>query len=143
GMLAGMAQHEIVDEELDVRDPARVLLEIEAGRAALRQLGPHARAHAYHLVLELRAVDVARQDLAPLGLERVANRLRSRQSAAPEQRLMLEHPGLLALVAPEVLEARDHQARPPVGAEPRVDLVQPARARLDRQEVDQALHEPR
>src|SRR5690606_8547516 len=73
-MLAGMAQHEVVDEELDIREPARILLQVEAVGTALGELRAHPRPHSRDLVLQAGTIDVMGQDLAPLGLERVADR---------------------------------------------------------------------
>src|SRR5690606_9214157 len=124
-------------------DSARVLLQVEAPGTAERQLRTHPRPHLRDLVLQPVAGDVMDEDLAPLGLERGADRAGARERAAEEERLMLVDPCLVALVAAKVVEARDHEAGAAARPEPRIDLVEPPGARLDRQEMDQALHEAR
>src|SRR5690606_34048739 len=82
-------------------------------------------------------------NLPPLDLERGADRPGPGERTAAQQRLVLPDPRLVALVAAEVIEARDHEAGAPARPQPRIDLVQAPGARLDRQEVDQALDQAR
>src|SRR5216110_1891965 len=56
---------------------------------------------------------------------------------------MLPDPGFGLLVAAETVKARHEETGAPARPQPRVDLVQLARARLNREIVNQALHEPR
>ena len=68
-------------------------------------------------------------------------RARARERAAAQQRLVLPYPRVLRLIVPKPFEARHEQPGSAARPQARVDLVQSPRARLNRQEVNQALHE--
>ena len=58
-----------------------------------------------------------------------------------QQRLVLPGPGFLFLVFDERADARDQHAALAGGPQPHVDLVEPARGRMHREQVDRALRE--
>ena len=96
-------EHPVVDEELDVRDAASVLLQSNRLTLAERQLRAHPRAHPRYLAVQLRAIDVRDQNFTADSLELGADLARARERTAAQQRLMLPDPCLAALIA---LEAR-------------------------------------
>ena len=83
-------------------------------------------------LLSLLAIDVRDEYLAANRLERRAHLRRAGERSAAQQRLVLPNPSVLRLIVAKPLEARDEQARPAARTQPRVDLVQAARARLNR-----------
>ena len=52
GMFGSRPQHPVLDQELDIGDPARILLDIELRRIRLRQLAAHALAHLQHILAQ-------------------------------------------------------------------------------------------
>src|SRR4029079_5220584 len=87
-----------------------------------------------------RRAATARTRRDPRGVVEAA--ARADESAAPEQRLMLPDPRVLFLIAIEPVHAAHEQPGSAARAEPRVDVVETGRARPDREEMHQPLHEP-
>ena len=137
-----MRQDPVVDEKLDVRESARILLDIERAGAASRKLLAHALAHRLDLLLQTRPVNVVDEHIEALAFERLAHLGSAGDRAATQECLVLPGPRVLSLVAAETVEARHEQPGAAVGPQAHIDLIQAPRTRLYRQHVHEALHEP-
>ena len=109
---------------------------------ALRQLPAHALAHASAL---RRAGCRGARDAAARRGARRSNSARSFRRtgdrARMQQRLVLPRPGLLALIFGERVDAGDEHAALAARAQAHVHLVEPAGARVHREQMHDALRE--
>ena len=142
GVFGGVAEHEVLDEEFDVDQAARIVLQLEGAVVVLAGVaGGHLLAHAGHFATQ--RVEVARlaQDFLAHALEAGAQRGVAGGKARPCQRLVLPHPGVLELVVTKAVERADQQARIAVRAQTHVGVIQTAGGSLARQPGVDALHE--
>ena len=121
----GLAQHQVLQQELQVHQPALALLEVEQAISATVEFAAHARAHRHHVFAQLRSVAFARQGGGAHLLEPGRQRCVAGHAARAHQGLMLPGPGPLALVVAVAGQARDQQALAAVRTQAHVDVVQP------------------
>jgi len=126
---AGVAEHQILDDEFDVDQPAVVMFQVE--QFALARVGiDHFLPHRQYFALEFGEVAGLAQDLDADFLESRADIAVAGGEARPGERLMLPHPGSLELILAEGVKRADEQAGIAVGTQPQVGLEQQAGRRL-------------
>ena len=137
-----MAQHQILDQELDVDQPAAVVLEIEE-LADLAAVGvAHLLAHRLHLGAQGVELAAQAQHLGANGLKAFADRTIAGGKACAREGLVLPHPGRFELVLAKGLERCDEQAGLAVGAQAQIGFEQLACGGLARQPGAGALRQP-
>ncbi len=140
-MAAGVGEGQVLDDELDVDDPAGVVLDVELPGAALAaQVGTHFLAHFQHLPRNA-AGSRAAQHLPANGIEPVGHGPVAGHRAGPGQGLVLPGPGIVALVFFEGADGGHQHLGVAVGAQPHVHLVERAGHRLGGEDMDHALPE--
>ena len=132
GVLVGMAEDQVLDDELDVDDAARVMLEGEAGGAVQGVRVVHFLAHGDDVFLQLRKVARQTQDLDADFLETPANRRITGTETGPGQGLVFPGPGILQLIVAEGVHGNGEQAGIAVRAQAQVGFEQDAGGRLAR-----------
>ncbi len=140
-VLMGVAEDQVLDDELDVDDAAGIVLEVESGCAFRGVRVIHLLAHGDHFFLQLGQVALLAEYLAADRLEAGADRRVAGAEAGPGQRLVFPDPGLVELVVAEGIDRYGEQAGVAVRAQAQVGLEQDAGRGLARQPGVQALAE--
>ncbi len=138
-----IAQHQKLQQELQVHQPAFALLEVEQRRIAAIQLGAHAPAHRRHVRAQRRLRARTRQHLRAQRLEIGGKRRIPGDRARAHQRLVLPGPGALALVVAEAGETGHQQALGAVRAQAHVHVEQTAGTGAHAQQRHQLLPQAR
>src|SRR5690606_6628779 len=97
----GPSQHPELNEEFDIGDAARILLEIDLTGFRFGQILSHARAHVANRLFEAIPLDRLAQHLNSRGFELRAQSLVAGDCPRAKQRLVLPRPCFLELVVPE------------------------------------------
>ncbi len=123
---AGAVEHAGLQQELQIDDPTRALLEVEPRRVAAVQLGTHARAHLQHVGVEHGVVARACEGIGAHPLEVGQQRGIAGDRAGAHQCLVLPGPGAFALVFGVAGQGGDQRTLATVRAQAHVDVVQAA-----------------
>ncbi|MNV23423.1 hypothetical protein D3C71_1144350 [compost metagenome] len=97
-MRNGAVEHAGLQQEFEIDDTARPLLEVEPRGIAAVQFGTHARPHLQHVGVEHGVVARARQRLRAHPFEVGQQRVIAGDGAGTHQCLVLPGPGAFALV---------------------------------------------
>ena len=138
-----IAQHQVLQQELQVDQATRALLQVEACDVAAIELGAHAGPHLHHLVAQHAALARTRQRRRADVLERLQQRGVAGHAARAHQRLVFPCPRALALVLAEAGQRRDQQTLGAIRAQAHVHVVQPARRGYRAEQRDDLLRQPR
>ncbi len=126
GLAAGVGQHQILGDKLDIHHAAGGLLEVELAGTGFEQVIPHLVAHLAHLAGQSWLLPLLGQyiaaDAGKLGNDGVI----AIDGAGPHQCLMLPGPRLVLLILLVGRQRRHQQAGVAGGAQPHIDLVENA-----------------
>ena len=120
-----MREQQVLHDEFDVDEPARVLFEVEVACGRRGLVGVHFLSHGEDVVAQVRLRRAGEDFLAQGGVARGEFRAAG-DGAAARQRLVFPGPGVFALVAGKALDAADRQATRAAGAQAGVDVVDDA-----------------
>ena len=98
GIPGRVTQHQILQQEFQVDQAARALLQVEARRIAAVQFRAHAQAHAVHVLAQFFRIARLGQCLLAHAIERIQQRAVTGHATRAHQRLVLPGPGTLTLV---------------------------------------------
>jgi len=125
GVRMGIAQHQVLDDELEVDQTAGVVLDLET-RVAAGVLVEHLAPHRDHFFRQLCKIARAAQQFFACALELGADLCIAGDKPCAGERLVFPQPRRFILVLAERIDAADQQARFAVGAQPRVGVEQRA-----------------
>src|SRR5574343_724645 len=116
GVLMGVAEHQVLNDELDINDAADVVLQAELGVALGGVRIEHLPPHGDDLVLQLRQSAWLAQDFGADFLEALADGRITGTEAGAGQGLMFPDPGVVQLIVAESIDRYGEQAGVAVGA---------------------------
>src|SRR5574343_176340 len=135
----GVADNQVLDDEFDVDDAARIMLEGKVSIAIQGVCVVHLAAHGDDVFLQLGQVARQAQDFRTDILETPADRRVAGAEAGPGQGLVFPCPGVFQLVVAEGLDRHGEQPGVAVRAQAQVGFEQDAGRCLVRYPTVQAL----
>ncbi len=141
GLAAGVGQHQILGDKLDIHHAAGGLLEVEFASPRLEQVIPHLVAHLAHLAGQGRQIPLLGQHIAADAGKLGNDGVIAIDGASPHQRLMFPGPRLVLLILLIGRQRRDQQAGVAGGAQPHVYFVEDAGGGTGAEQVQDPLRQ--
>ena len=131
----------VLGKELDVRDAAAILLQVELPLPRLPVLGTHSLAHRDDLLAQGLALDRLDEHRAADSREGGAETGIARNPARMQERLVLPGPGFAPLVLLERADLGECEATLAGRPQPHIHFVEPASSGMHSQQVHEPLSE--